>query len=88
MVQPCDAAQPRRVPFHVSEKARGQLLNDVETRILLRRPEGPYYRGYHQWSWSQRKKERFSSFCVDIAQVNKSIKREGPHHTNDQRSYQ
>ena len=71
-VQPI-AQPPRRVPFHVREKLEEQLLNDEKLGVI-EKTEGPT-------PWVSPvvvvpKKEGKIRVCVDMRQVNKSIKRE------------
>ncbi len=71
-VQPV-AQPPRRVPFHVRKKIEEQLLNDEKLGVI-EKTEGPT-------PWVSPvvvvpKKEGKIRVCVDMRQVNKSIKRE------------
>ena len=71
-VQPV-AQPPRRIPFHVRKKLEEQLLNDEKLGVI-EETEGPT-------PWVSPvvvvpKKEGKVRVCVDMRQVNKSIKRE------------
>ena len=71
-VQPV-AQPPRRVPLHVWKKLEEQLLNDEKLEVI-EKTEGPT-------PWVSPvvvvpKKEGKVRVCVDMCQVNKSIKRE------------